>query len=93
MLLFPGASPTACEFAYAVGAAYRGQGLAARAITALLPTARAAGYRCATLTIAQGNVASERVAAAAGFQRDSAPLTRRERKGYTLPMGTWSRAL
>lgn len=92
VILFPSPTPGVCEFAYAVGAAHRGQALAAHAITALLPVAKATGYRRATLTIALDNLASQGVARAAGFRRDSTPVTRRQRKGYILDMGIWARA-
>lgn len=91
VLLFPASTPETCEFAYAVGAAHRRQALASRAIRALLPLARAQGYRLAILTIAQDNLASHAVALAAGFQMDAGPLQRRERKGYVLHMATWVR--
>lgn len=93
VLLFPGSTPATCEFAYAVGAAHRGQALAARAIKALLPIAGTAGYQTATLTIAQDNTASQAVARAAGFHPDHTPLHRRERKGYILHMATWTRPI
>lgn len=93
VLMFPASAPGVCEFAYAVGAAHRGQALAARAIKLLLPVARGAGYRTAVLTIAEDNTASQAVACAAGFRRDESPLQRRERKGYVLHMASWTRAL
>lgn len=93
VLMFAASEPEVCEFAYAVGAAHRGQALATRAIKILLPLARAEGYRTATLTIAGENTASQAVACAAGFRRDETPLQRRERKGYVLYMATWTRSL
>ena len=45
VLLFPTDDPAVCEFAYAVGAEHRGRSLAARALTAVLPMAKAEGYR------------------------------------------------
>lgn len=93
VLLFPGGTPSTCEFAYAVGAAHRGQALAARALKALLPIAGTDGYRTATLKIAQGNAASQAVARAAGFHPVTTPLQRRERKGYILHMATWTRPI
>jgi RimJ/RimL family protein N-acetyltransferase len=93
VLLFPGEAPDECELAYAVGAAHRRHALAARAIRALLPTARERGYRTALLTIAVDNTASHAVAEAAGFGRRPGPTTRRERKGYVLDMETWARDL
>lgn len=82
-----------CELAYAVGAQHRGAGLAAQAVLAMLPTARSAGYRTALLRIDVANAPSARVAEAAGFTRTDQPLLRRERKGYTLDLATWTRVL
>ena len=93
VLLFPTDDPAVCEFAYAVGAEHRGRSLAARALTAVLPMAKAEGYRRARLRIAVDNEASQRVADAAGFMRTDDPLLRRERKGYVLDMATWDRAI
>jgi RimJ/RimL family protein N-acetyltransferase len=89
VLLSPTDVADTCEFAYAVGAAHRGRNLAARAIRALLPLAKTEGYRWARLRIATDNLASQRVATAAGFAIGNEPLLRRERKGYVLDMATW----
>jgi RimJ/RimL family protein N-acetyltransferase len=62
-------------------------------VLAVLGLARELGYRRARLRIAVDNVASARVAEAAGFSLTPEPLVRRERKGYVLDMGTWERAL
>ncbi|MGN6330124.1 MAG: GNAT family N-acetyltransferase [Motilibacteraceae bacterium] len=93
VLLFGTDEPGVCELAYAVGAAHRGQSLAARSIVGMLPVARAAGHRSARLRIATDNEASQATAAAAGFALTDEPLIRRERKGYVLHMATWRREL
>ena len=93
VLLFPSDVADTCEFAYAVGAEHRGRNLAARAIRALLPLAKAEGCRSARLRIATDNPASQSVATAAGFTITNDPLLRRERKGYVLDMATWVRTL
>lgn len=93
VLLFPTELPDTCEFAYAVGVEHRGRHLAARALRALLPYARAEGFRSARLRIATDNMASQKVAPAAGFSLTNEPLLRRERKGYVLDLATWWRAI
>jgi RimJ/RimL family protein N-acetyltransferase len=93
LLLFPAEPADTCELAYAVGAAHRGRQLAARAIEAVVPLARAEGYRSARLRIDTDNVASQRVALAAGFQVTADPLVRRERKGYVPHLATWVRPI
>ena len=93
VLLFPTDLADMCEFAYAVGAAHRGCALAARAVTALLPLAKAQGYRSARLRVAVDNLASQHAARGAGFEATTDPLARRERKGYVLDMATWTRAI
>lgn len=93
VLLFPTQSERVCELGYAVGAAFRGRSLAARALRALLPLAASMGYSEAQLTIAVGNEPSNGVARAAGFHLTDEPLRRRERKGYVLDMATWRTVL
>lgn len=63
------------------------------ALRAVLPYAGAEGFRSARLRIATDNVASQKVATAAGFSLTNEPLLRRERKGYVLDMATWLRAI
>lgn len=93
VLLFGTDEPSVCELAYAVGAAHRGQALAARSIVGVLPLARTAGYRSARLRIATDNEPSQATAAAAGFALTDELLVRRERKGYVLHLATWRRGL
>lgn len=93
VLVFPTESGDTCELAYAVGAEHRGRHLAARAVRAVLPLARAAGYQEVRLRIAVDNMASQRVADEAGFRLSDEPLLRRERKGFVLDMATWTRAI
>ena len=80
MLLFGTDEDVTCEFAYAVGCMHRGKALGVRAVRAVLPFAREAGYRRARLRIAVDNVPSQNVAAAAGFTLTDEPLQRRERR-------------
>jgi RimJ/RimL family protein N-acetyltransferase len=91
VLLFGTDEDGTCEFASAVGCKHRGKTLGARSVRAVLPVARAAGYRRARLRVAVDNLPSQRVAAAAGFTLTDEPLQRRERKGYLLHMATWRR--
>lgn len=91
VIAFPTGSDGLCEFAYAVGAAFRGRGLAVRAIRAMLPVVAAAGYGRAQLTIAVGNTPSQHVAMAAGFRFTGEPLKRIESKGSVSSMATWIR--
>jgi RimJ/RimL family protein N-acetyltransferase len=93
ILLFPADRPATCEFAYAIGAAYRGRSLAARALEAMLPTAASSGYRTALLRIDVANRPSQRVAIHAGFTISREPTQHRERKGHTLELQTWSRPI
>jgi RimJ/RimL family protein N-acetyltransferase len=93
VLLFPTDIDAACELGYSVGARHRGRGLATRAVRAMLPVARAEGYRVARLRIAVDNVASQRVARAAGFALTAEPLLRQERKGYVVHLATWASAI
>jgi RimJ/RimL family protein N-acetyltransferase len=91
VLLFGTDEPGACEFAYAVGAAYRGRALAARSVRAPLPVAVGAGYARTRMRIAVDNLPSQSVARAAGFTLTVDKLVRRERKGYVLDLATWRR--
>lgn len=93
VLLFPTDEDGTCELGYAVGGQHQGAGLASRSVVAMLPVARAAGFRTARLRIDVTNERSARVAATAGFTRTDQLLVRRERKGYTLDLATWTRAL
>lgn len=93
VLLFPTDMDATCELGYTVGAEHRGRALAARAVRALLPLAKAEGYRNACLRIAVDNVASQQVALAAGFELTADPLLRQERKGYVVHLATWARAI
>jgi RimJ/RimL family protein N-acetyltransferase len=93
VLLFPGDADDVVELAYAVGAPFQGNGVGRRCVSAALRLAVAAGLGRARLVIATGNLPSQRVAVATGFQRTDAPLTERRRKGFVLTMATWERAL
>lgn len=93
VLLFSTDLDTTCELGYMVGPEHRGRGLAARAIRAVLPLAKAEGYQEARLRIDVDNVVSQRVARSAGFEPTSEPLLREERKGYVVHLGTWASRL
>jgi RimJ/RimL family protein N-acetyltransferase len=56
------------EVGIVIGAEFRGQGLAASALRALLPRAAAAGFRLLLARIREENVVSQRVFAAVGFE-------------------------
>jgi RimJ/RimL family protein N-acetyltransferase len=90
VLLFPGPDGTG-ELGYAVGAAHRGAGLAARAVTQLREYAEEThGLRRFVLRIAPGNTASARVASACGFRLTAEPPLVREIKGRRTELATWA---
>lgn len=93
VLLFGTEEAGTGELAYAVGSSHRGQGLAARAVRAVLPVARRHGHVRARLRVDVDNAPSQNVATAAGFARTDEPLVRRERKGHVLHLDTWRREL
>ena len=93
VIMFPSSQPDTVELAYAVGAAHRGQRIGARAVAAVLDLARQSGARCAVLTIASDNTASQATASAAGFVKADAAPRHRERKGFVLQMETWEQQL
>lgn len=82
------------ELAYAIGAQYRGERLAARAVELMANYARASlGMRALVLRIDPANVASVAVARAAGFHiTDDEPVTF-ERKGHDITLYRWRRDL
>ncbi|MEU8271114.1 GNAT family N-acetyltransferase [Sphaerisporangium sp. NPDC049002] len=76
---------------YAVGAAYRGQRLAVRAVQVMTDFAHTeARLNQVFLEIERDNEASVRVARAAGFQLTDAPPSVVEDKGRSLNLYTWS---
>ncbi|MFF4351123.1 GNAT family N-acetyltransferase [Streptomyces sp. NPDC001530] len=79
------------ELAYGVGPAYRGRGLATRAVRLVVRFARRrVGGRRVVLCIEEGNGASEAVAKAAGFAlTDDEPIVRTA-KGREVVLRTWS---
>jgi RimJ/RimL family protein N-acetyltransferase len=91
VLLFTAADGTA-ELGYTVGAAHRGQGLAARAVRAAVDYGREAlGLTRFVLRIEPANVPSQRVATAAGFCRTADEPVVRENKGRRAELETWER--
>lgn len=93
VLAFPSDDVDTVELAYAVEAAYTGRGIASTAVRAVLDVAASIGLSRARLLIALGNLASERVAQATGFERMDQPYVERRRKGYGLRLATWERML
>ncbi|MFC3572182.1 GNAT family N-acetyltransferase [Streptomyces yaanensis] len=80
------------ELAYGVGAAYRGQGLASRAVRLAVGHAtREAGARRVVLCIEAGNMASEAVAKSAGFGLGDDEPVIRAAKGREVVLRTWHR--
>ncbi|WP_151478702.1 GNAT family N-acetyltransferase [Streptomyces albicerus] len=79
------------EIAYGVGAAYRGRGLASRAVRLLSSYAvRHTGARRVVLCIEEANTASAAVARATGFTlTDDEPVLRTSR-GREIALRTWS---
>ncbi|GAA3813989.1 hypothetical protein GCM10022226_38490 [Sphaerisporangium flaviroseum] len=76
---------------YAVGAAYRGQRLAVRAVQVMTDFAHeVAGLAQVFLEIEPDNEPSTRVARAAGFHLSDAPPNIVEDKGRTLSLLTWT---
>lgn len=91
VLLFGVVERTA-EIGYAIGAAHRGEGLAARSVRVLVEHAHAAyGLDRFLLRIPPGNAASRAVARASGFRATRDPLVAREAKGRRIELETWAR--
>lgn len=93
VLGFPAAEGGVVELAYAVAASHMGQGLARRAVSALLKTLAKMGAVRAQLLIADDNRPSQRVAMDAGFVLTDQPVVERHRKGTILRLATWDRAV
>jgi RimJ/RimL family protein N-acetyltransferase len=78
------------EIGYAMGAAYRGRGLAARAVRVMTGFAYdTVGVSRLLLEIEPGNAASAAVARAAGYRLTEAPPIPAEEKGRQLSLQTW----
>ncbi|MFJ2029495.1 GNAT family N-acetyltransferase [Streptosporangium sp. NPDC087985] len=78
------------EVGYMVGAAYRGRGVAARAVRVMTDFARErVGIIRLLLEIESGNAASVAVARAAGYRLTDAPPIPAEEKGRPLALRTW----
>lgn len=90
VLLFrvDGASDAA-ELAYAVGAAHRGRGLGAAALRLLTAHGARLGFPRLRLRIEPGNVASQRIARAAGYAPAPAPVTHTTNKGHPVTLERW----
>ncbi|SNS10349.1 Protein N-acetyltransferase, RimJ/RimL family [Streptosporangium subroseum] len=78
------------EIGYAMGAAYRGRGLAARAVRVMTGFAHdTVGVSRLLLEIEAGNAASAAVARAAGYRLTEAPPIHSEEKGRPISLQTW----
>lgn len=97
VLAFPsaddGGDDGVVELAYAVAASVSGQGLARRAVLAVLTTLAATDVVRAQLLITDDNFPSQRVAKEAGFVLTDRPVVERRRKGMVVHLATWDRAL
>lgn len=91
LLMWTGSGMDVAEIGYSVGAAYRGRGLAARAVRVMTDFARdTVGVVQLLLEIEAGNAASAAVARAAGYRLTDAPPIPAEEKGRTLSLHTWA---
>ena len=74
---------------YTVGAAHRGRALAARALRLMTDYARTLGIWPLTLSIEEGNHASEAVARACGYRLGDTPPAPTVNKDRALTLRTW----
>jgi RimJ/RimL family protein N-acetyltransferase len=93
ILVAPTGENGTVELAYAVNQRNAGRGLARRAVHAEIGYLTGKGVDRARLLIADDNLASRRVAIAAGFVRIDRPLLVRRRKGMVLELATWDRPI
>ncbi|MEU0937085.1 MULTISPECIES: GNAT family N-acetyltransferase [unclassified Embleya] len=92
VMLFVGTEeePDVAELAYAIGAAHRGRGLAAKSVRLMTDYAyRVVGVREVGLRIPPDNAASIAVARATGFVRTDAPTIVRDRRGSPFTLHMW----
>ncbi|MFD0560128.1 RimJ/RimL family protein N-acetyltransferase [Stackebrandtia endophytica] len=91
VLLFRTGQPDEAELAYAVGPAFRGRRLAPRAVRIMTGYGYdELGLSRLLLRIDPGNLASESVAGAAGFELTDEPIVVRPRPaGNTVRLRTW----
>ncbi|GAA3083052.1 GNAT family N-acetyltransferase [Streptosporangium carneum] len=90
LLMRSGPGLEVAEIGYSVGAAYRGRGLAARAVRVMTEFAReTVGIGRLLLEIEADNAASAAVARTAGYYLTDAPPITAEEKGRTLSLRTW----
>jgi RimJ/RimL family protein N-acetyltransferase len=83
-------APEGTEIGYAVGPAYRGQGLAVRAVLLMAAYAfEQLGVEQVILELEAENTASVAVATKAGFSLLDVPLIRGEEKGRPYALQTW----
>ncbi|WP_018548958.1 GNAT family N-acetyltransferase [Streptomyces sp. LaPpAH-108] len=83
-------APEGTEIGYAVGPAYRGQGLAARAVRVMAAYAFGhLGAEQVILELEAENAASVAVATKAGFSLLDVPLIEGEEKGRPYALQTW----
>lgn len=93
ILVAPTGENGTVELAYAVNEQHAGRGLARRAVHAVLDYLTGKGVDRARLLIPDDNLASQRVAKAAGFVRTASPIVVRRRKGTVLELATWDRSI
>lgn len=90
LLMLSGLGLDVAEIGYSVGAAYRGQGLASRAVRVMTEFAReSVGVSRLLLEIEAGNAASVAVARASGYRLTDAPPVPSEEKGRPIALRTW----
>ncbi|MET8407998.1 GNAT family N-acetyltransferase [Streptomyces sp. NPDC005195] len=83
-------APEGTEIGYAVGPAYRGQGLAVRAVRVMTAYAfEQLGVEQVVLELEAENAASVAVATKAGFSLLDLPLIEGEEKGRPFALQTW----
>lgn len=84
-------APEGTEIGYAIGPAYRGRGLAARAVKVMAAHAfEQLGVEQVILELEADNAASVAVAVRTGFSRLDVPLIEGEEKGRPYALQTWA---
>ena len=76
---------------YWVAAPFRGRGLATRALRLMSDWADGLGFARLQLTVLEGNTASERVAAKAGFVEEGRHRAREDQRGVLRDVSVWAR--
>ncbi|MFD8495348.1 GNAT family N-acetyltransferase [Amycolatopsis sp. NPDC059657] len=91
VLMFHGKDGSApgLELGYAVGSAYRGRGLAGRALRVMTAYARELGFDDLELMIEDANAGSQGVARSAGYHLSDSPPERLIEKGREVTLFRW----